>query len=182
MAERVEFLGRGNLRAPELETFGYGDDRKILSARLALLDDLADLVESHREFRKQNQVRAASHARAERDPACLATHQFHYQHAAMRLGGAVKTVNRLGGNVDRRVITEGLVGAVNIVVDGLGHADDRHTPFVQARGNAQGVVAADSHEASEIHALEVLDECIELVIGWIGARSAKNCATEVQNT
>ena len=42
----------------------------------------------------------------------------------MRFGGAVQPVDGLGGDGQRGVVAERDVGAVDVVVDGLGHADD----------------------------------------------------------
>src|SRR5437016_3775851 len=99
----------------------------------------------------------------------------------MRLGGAVETVQRFGSNIDCRVKPKRLVGAVNIVVDGLGYADDRDAPLVQARGDAESIVAADGHERGEIHALDMLDDRLKLLVGRIGARGAEDRAAEMQD-
>src|ERR1019366_10142169 len=84
-------------------------------------------------------------------------------------------------NIDCRVVAESLVRTINIVVDGFGHANDRHAALVQARSDTEGVVAADGHERGKIHALEVFDERIKLFIGWIGARRTEDCTAEVED-
>ena len=58
------------------------------------------------------------------DPAGVAAHHLDDDDAVVRLGGRVQPVDRLGGDRDRRVEAEGVVGAGEVVVDRLRDADD----------------------------------------------------------
>ncbi len=64
----------------------------------------------------------------------------------MRVRGGVEAVDRLGGERDRGVKSEGNHCAVEIVVDCLRHADDAKAFLGQDRGNAKRAIAADRHQ------------------------------------
>ena len=57
--------------------------------------------------------------------------------------GRVEAVDRLHRNVDRGVEAEREVGARQIVVDGLGHADNVDSELGELCGHAEGVFAAN---------------------------------------
>ena len=61
----------------------------------------------------------------ERDPAGVAAHRLDDDDPVVRLGGRVAAVDRVGRDRDGGVEAEGVVGAVQVVVDRLRHADDR---------------------------------------------------------
>ncbi len=76
---------------------------------------------------------ASGNAGFERDPAGVAPHDFDHHDAVVRFGGGVDLVHRVGGGVDRGIEAEGDFGGGEIVVDGLGHADDLHALIEKVR-------------------------------------------------
>ena len=82
----------------------------------------------------------------QRDPAGVPAHHLDDEHAAVRLRGGVQAVDRFHGDVDRGVEAERVVGGVEVVVDGLGHADDLHAVLVQGGRDAERVLAADGDQ------------------------------------
>jgi hypothetical protein len=81
-------------------------------------------------------------------PACSAIQPAHHldqQHPLVGLRSGVQPVDHLGRDADRGVEAEGQVGAVDVVVDGLGDADDRHTLTGQHRRRRQRPLTADRH-------------------------------------
>ena len=74
----------------------------------------------------EDDVGAAGHARVGGDPAGMAAHDLHDHDAVVGLRRGVQPVDRVGGDLHRGVEAEGVVGAGKVVVDRLGHADDRH--------------------------------------------------------
>ena len=101
----------------------------------------------------------------------------------MRLRGRVQAVDRIGGDHHGRIEPEGVVGRVEVVVDRLGHADDRQAVLGQLRRHAQRVFAADRDECvdSEIGevALDLLDTALDL--DRVGARGAEDRAAARQD-
>ncbi len=74
-----------------------------------------------------------------------------------RLGGGVQAVDRVAGDLHGGVEPERHVGAAEVVVDRLRHADHRQAVLgVQARRGAQRVLAADRDQPVEVERVEVL--------------------------
>ena len=67
----------------------------------------------------------------------------------MGQGGGVDIVDNTGGGLE----AEGLVGAVDVVVDGLGQGDDVHPRVLEQLGALLGAVAAQDHQAVQIQAV-----------------------------
>ena len=65
----------------------------------------------------------------------------------------MQAVDSIGHNLYSGLKTEGVVGAGEIVVDRLGHADHGHALFVQTQSDTEGVLSADRHE--HIHRIRV---------------------------
>ena len=74
----------------------------------------------------QDPVGAAGDAREDGDPAGVAAHHLDDHHAVVRLRRRVQAVDRVGRDLDRGVEAERVVGADDVVVDRLRHADHRH--------------------------------------------------------
>ena len=106
----------------------------IPTALVTPLDAVTDLVDVERELGDEHDRRAAGDPGVGRDPAAVATHHLDDHHPVVALGGGVQTVDRVGGDLHRGVEAERLVGAVDVVVDRLRHADDRQTVVVVRAG------------------------------------------------
>ena len=119
---------------------------------------------------------AASNAGGQRDPARVASHHLADDDAAVRRGGGVQTVDRLGGDHDRRIETEADVGAVEVVIDGLGNANAGNAGLDQRVGDGLRVVAADGDERIELVGFEDLNAFLDaaLDLADVGARGAEN--------
>src|SRR5699024_3701676 len=77
-------------------------------------------------------------------------------HAAVTAGGGVDAVNDFGGDIHSRVETEGDIGTVNVVVNGLGQADDVQTFLAQQVSGFVGPVAAQTKQAIQLGGAVVL--------------------------
>ena len=69
---------------------------------------------------------ASGNACLERDPARVAPHDFNHHDSVVRFGCGMDFVDRVGGGVQRGIEPESDFGGREIVVDGLGNADDVH--------------------------------------------------------
>ena len=96
----------------------------------------------------------------------------------MRIGGGVEAVDGFGGDHDGGVEAEGLVGAVDVVVNGLGNADGIDAVFGQEEGDRLGVVAAERDECIDLVDLEDFLHLVDAA--WnllhVGARGVKDGA------
>ena len=181
--ERVELaVGEDHRALGRRGTLGDHDDRRVVALE-PRLDVLADLLDVERDLGDQDDVGAAGHAGVQRDPAGVAAHDLDDEGAVVRLGGRVQPVDRLHGDVDRGVEAERVVGGVEVVVDGLGYADDVHAVLVQLGGDAEGVLAADRDERVDAEVLEVRLDLLDAAVDLerVGARRAEDRAAARQD-
>ena len=142
-------LGDGALR--------HRQDGEAAAAVVALLDLFGQLIHVVGDLGDQDDIRAASNARVQRQPAHLMAHDLHNEDPAMGGGGGVDAVDGLGGHVHRALETEGHIGAPQVVVDGLGEGDDVEPLLAQEVGGLMGAVAAKDDQAVQL----------ELVVGLL---------------
>ena len=95
----------------------------------------------------------------------------------MRFGGRVEPVDCFGDDRDGGVKAKSLVGALNVIVDGLGHAD-HFDPFGgECPSDTQGVLTA--HGDQVIHFLQIPEHffLVRFALEWVGARRAQDGST-----
>ena len=129
-------------------------------------------------------VGAAGQPGVQGDPARVPAHHLDDQDAHVGLGGGVQPVDGLGGDADRGVEAEGVVGGGQVVVDGLGHADALDAVLVvQPRGDAEGVLAADRDQRVDLVLGEVLLDPADTVLRLerVGAGRAEDGAAAGQD-
>ena len=150
---------------------------------MAAVDEPADLVDVERQLRDEDDVGAAGQAGVQRDPPRAAPHDLDHEVAVVALGGGVQAVDRLRGDVERRVEPEGDIGGAEIVVDGLGHADHVQALGEQPAGRPQRVLAADRDQPVEAMALKRLAYLIHAVgpLEDVGAAAAQDGAAPGQD-
>ena len=162
--------------ALELKAFRNRDDRVTLTFDIARADHLHDLVKGLGEFRNQDEVCVRGKTRLNGDPAGVTTHALYNEAARVGSGGGVQTIDALHGDVARRIKTKGVIGAGEIVVDGLRHADHLHAHLRELVGNAERIVAADGNHAFEAEAFEGFADALRAVLFLhdVGAAALKN--------
>ena len=105
-------------------TLGHGEDGEVRALLRTALHGLAHAVDIVGQLRQQDDVRAAGNAGIQGKPAGLVAHDLDAHHAAVAAGGGVDAVDDVSGDVYSGMETECHIGAVDIVVNGLGQADD----------------------------------------------------------
>ncbi len=96
----------------------------------------------------------------------------------MRVGGGVDAVDGLGGDHDCGVEAEGLVGAADVVVDGLGHAHAIHAVLAQKERDRLRIVAAQRDERVNLVGLENFLHFVDAAgnLFHVGARGVQDGA------
>ena len=129
----AELVGRARLAGDErllagvvgeLVALADDDDREVLARLVPLLQQAAGVLDGDRLLGDQDHVGAAGDPGVQRDPAGVPAHHLDDHDAVVRLGRRVQAVDRLGRDRDGGVEPERVVGAVEVVVDRLRHADD----------------------------------------------------------
>ncbi len=100
----------------------------------------------------------------QRDPAGVPAHHLDDQHPVVALGRGVQAVDGLGRDADRGVEAERVVGARQVVVDRLGHADDVHAQLVQLRRDPERVLPADRDQRVHPEVLQVALDPLDAVL------------------
>ena len=114
-------------------------------------DQADDLLDVEGPLGDEDHVGAAGEPGVERDPAGVAAHHLDDHHPVVALGRGVEPVDGLGGDLHGGVEPEGHVGAAEVVVDRLRHADHRQAVVaVQPGRGAQRVLAADRDQPVEV--------------------------------
>ena len=136
--------------------------------RVALANAPRDVLEVVRNLRDQDHVGAAGHAAVQRNPAGVPPHDLDHHDPPVRFGGRVQAVDGVGREAHGRVEAETAGRADDVVVDRLGHADERNAPLVELVGDRQRAVAADADERVETRPLEHLHHAVGVVERALG--------------
>ena len=119
---------------------------------MATTQQLADLVDVKRLLGNEDGGRATGDARIRSNPSAVAPHHLDHHHPIVALCCGVQSVDRVGGDLNRRIEAEGHVRADHIVVDGLGHTDDWQAEvLVQLASDRQRPIATDDQQRVKTH-------------------------------
>ncbi len=133
---------------------GDDDDRGEVALGVAALEGVAHGVDVEGLLGDEDHGGPTGDARPRGDVPGVAAHDLDDHHPVVRLGGGVEPVDGVDGDLHGGVEAEGELGAREVVVDGLGHADDRHAELVQLVGHPQRVLAADGDEGVDAEPFE----------------------------
>ena len=148
--------------------FRYGTFRRHHNAEMTALgfappDLVADLVDIERDLGNQNDVCRAGDPRVERNEPRIAAHDFDHHHALVALRRRVHLVDRVGRGSDGGIESERRHGSAHVVVDRLGHADNREALFEQAQDDAERALAADRNQGVETIRAEGVEQLLRAV-------------------
>ena len=123
-------------------------------------------------------MRAGRQSRVQRDPAGVPAHHLHQHHPLVGFGGAVQPVDGIGGHHQRGVVAESHVGAVDVVVDRLRHADHGNVLLRQPVRGRQRAFAADRDEHVDAVVIQRLLDLVQPGPQFVGvhARGAQHGA------
>ncbi len=95
----------------------------------------------------------------------MTSHHLEHHAAFVRVARGPQPVDRLGGDVDRGVEAERVVGGVDVVVDRLGDADDVDAVGVETFGRRCGALTADGDDTVDPEVLENLLDGVGATVG-----------------
>jgi len=90
--------------------------------------------------------------------AGVAAEDFEDHEALVGAGGGAQAVDHLDGARDARAEADTVVGAGDVIVHGLGNANDLEAFLVEANAVAEGVVAADGDKRVDAEPGEILED------------------------
>ena len=156
-------LEQGYFTADRARALRHHHDAEALPGGIACTDGVADLLDIEGDLGDQDDIGGARDPAVQRDPARVPSHQFHHHDALVALGGGVQLVDRLGGGADGGIEAEGLLGALHVVVDRLGHADHGQSLPGQVPRDLHAAVAANGDERVESARAERRDQLVGAV-------------------
>src|SRR5258708_15467769 len=118
----------------------------MLADFFALRDKFANMFDGKGDFGNEDDVGAAGDAGFKGDPAAVAAHDLNHHHAMMRCGRGVNLVDGIGDGVQGGIESECDLGGGEIIIDGLGYADDLHSLLKKFIPNLLRAVAADGDD------------------------------------
>ena len=165
---------------------GFGDehDRRVLRFAEAVLDQFRELVDVGRDLRDDCCLGSGGDGAVEGEEAGVAAHDLDEEEALMAGGRVADLVDAVHDGVQRRVVADGRVGAVEVVVDGAGESDDREGVLVaEDAGTGQRTVAADNDERVDSAALQHVIGTLASFGGLelLASRGLQDCAAALDD-
>src|ERR1700761_973530 len=155
VTEGVNGCGAGDLAAAgQLAALGNDDEAVVPAAIVVVLEQRCGVVDIDGLFGHENNIGAPGNSSSIGDPAGIAAHHFDDNDAVMGVGGGADAINGLGGDGDGGVKAKCGVGAVDIVVDGLGYADTGDACVGEGQSDGLRVIAAEGDQRVDLVGLE----------------------------
>ena len=140
------------------DRLGDHDEGEVAALALQRLDLFGDPVDPIGNLGDQDHVGAAGDAGVERDVPGVPAHDLEHHHARVAGRGRLQVIKGVGRDLDRGRVTERDLGMAEVVVDGLGDADQVEAALLgQAAQDRQGPVAADADERVQAEHAVALD-------------------------
>src|SRR5205823_10129144 len=130
----------------QIDAFGEHHEGIALAIALAPGNLVTHSVDGKGNFGNEDDMRAASHAGFEGNPAGVAAHDFNDYCAMVRLSSGVKLVDGIGCGLQGSVEAECHFGSGKIVIYGFGYAHELHALTKQLEGYGHRAVASDGYE------------------------------------
>ena len=137
------------LESFDLDGLRHDDEDVRIAARATAFHRAHDVLARHRDLGNQDEIRAASETTERGDPSGIATHGLDDDDPVMRAGGRAQPIEGVRDDGDRGVEADAELGLGEVVVDGLGDADDANPLLVEPLRDAERVVPADRDERVE---------------------------------
>lgn len=175
--------GLGLFETVDAGAFGDDDDAEILTLIPPHVETFDDVLKLGSDLRDDDVVGAAGETADGGDPTGFAAHDLDDHGTMVGAGGSVEVVECLGDAGDGGIESDAVVGALDVVVHGLGNADYWMAVGGELVGHGKGVVAADGDEGVEADFFENgTGHGVSLFVGaGVGARGAEHGAALVED-
>ena len=152
-------------------SLGNHYDAEVASASMAQANSLGNFIDIEGTLGNQNHIGTAGNAAVNSDPTSIATHYFHHHDTVVSFRGGMHAVDGLSDNVDRGIESESVVGAGQVIVNGLGNAYYFHAFFMQFLSNRKGVIPANCDQRINLVFFQGGDACVQAIglFSWICA-------------
>ena len=153
------FPFKNHFAAFEYGAFGDEDDGVAAGIFAAVGDEqLGEMFDIEFIFGNDAAIGSAGQGGKHGGEAGVAAEDFDDHETLVRAGGGAEAVDHLNGARDASAEADAVVCAGDVVVHGLGNADDFEACFVEADAIAQRVVAADGDESVDAEPGKILED------------------------
>src|SRR5438876_1706704 len=149
----------------------FGDEHDGVAAGILLAvgdQQLGKMLDIKLEFRDDTTISGAGHGRKHGGKTGVAAKDFENHEAFVRAGGSAQAVDHLNGAGDAGAEANAIVRARDVVVHGLGNADDLEALFVETNAVAEGIVTTDGNESVDSEPGEILEDFRSQVVFFSG--------------
>ena len=129
--------------------FGDDDEGAVTAGGVAFANGLGDVLEVEGDFWQQDHICPTSHAAIKGDPACMASHDFQHDDALVAFCGGVQAIQGIHDGGDGGIKTKGGGGGLNVIVDGLGDADDVDAHLGQLQAGGEAAISTDHDQRTD---------------------------------
>ena len=128
-------------------TLRHHNNKVALADALGVLHPLVNIaLKIIRLFRHQNRHGADRDSGIQRNVSAAPAHHLNHTAAVVGFGCVAQAVYHLHRGVHRGVVTDGVLAARNIIIDGSRHADAGNPGLCQVARAAERTVAADDNQ------------------------------------
>ena len=126
---------------------GYDNDKRGFGAFPARLQGVNHHIHTHLGFGNHHDFGPAPNRARNSNIARVAAHHLHKKATIVRVGRITNFINAIQCRIHGRVVANGIIGAVEVVVDGAGRTHRRNTKFfLENHGSGEGAVATNGHQ------------------------------------
>src|SRR2546422_5678647 len=147
----------------KFDPLSHHHNREMFAKSFPFGHILADSFDGERNLGNQNDVRSASNAGFQPNPARIASHDLDHHDAMVRLRRGMNLVYRLCCGMQRGIESKRNFGGTKIVVNGLGHTHDLQALAEKFERNLLRAVAADADDGINSKLACVDDDLIRYV-------------------
>ena len=139
------------------DVLGDSNDGVFLTFRDTGFDFSDQIFTAKFHFRHHHELTATGNCRRQSQVTAVTAHHFNNRNTLVRGRGVTQAVNRFHNGTQRGEVTDGVVGAFDVIVDGARQADAREAHFSQTFCTHVGAVAADNHQRIQTPFFHVFD-------------------------
>src|SRR6266851_1837399 len=153
------FAFEDHLAAFKHGAFGDEDDGVAAGIFAAVGDEqFGEMLDIEFVLRNDAAIGSAGHGGKHGGETRVPAEDFDDHETLVGAGGGAETVDHLNGAGDAGAEANAVVGAGDIIVHGLGNADDFEPFFVETNTVAERVVAANGDESVDAEPVEILED------------------------
>ena len=133
--------------------FGDRHDAEVLPGPAPVTDRFCHGFQIIGDLRDEHHIGPAGQSGLQGEPSGPMAHDLNHDHPVVAGGSGVNPVDRLGGDGEGGIETEGDIGSRHIIIDRLGKGDDLQARLLQAEGVFLSAASPQADQGVQVVAL-----------------------------